>query len=135
MKKILFLFLILSTVLFVSCASINKDFSAIDPSAIIESAAAGATGDYGKALSAISKSVQKRKAESDVLAGYIFTRTYFFDGAPVDDPARITWVDRWSKTNSAGQQVVPPTTGPEIPVDDALVDEIAAALVEAGLAK
>lgn len=113
----------------------------VDKAALIEAAAAGASGDYAKALSKIAKSVQKRESKDDPLAGYDFTRTYFYDGTPVQDPSRITWVDKWEKTSSAGTATPPAvstgtaSTEPASAEDDALAAEIADILTDLNLAE
>jgi len=113
----------------------------VDAGAIIKAAAAGASGDYAKALAEIGKAVEKREAKGDPLAGYAFTRTYFYDGTPVPDPSRITWVDKWERTASAGTATPPAvSTGtasgePATAEDDALAGEIADILTDLGLAR
>ena len=64
---------------------------------------------------------------ADPLAGYMFTRTYFFDGTPVPDPARITWVDKWERTASAGTTTPPVASTNALGAadDDALAETIA----------
>lgn len=127
---------VMVSMLFGGCSSLNKASAAIDAVSVIESAAAGASGDYAKALAAISKVVQRTKSENgaDPLEGYSFSRTYFVDNVQIDNPARITWVDKWSKSGSAGKGEVPqPSEG--ITGNDALVDEIADALIKAGVAE
>lgn len=122
------------------CSTIGNGRLDIDAGAVIGAAAAGATGDYAKALAAISKAVKKRQADGDPLAGFTFTRTYFYNGAPVSDPSRITWKDEWARTGTAGGQSVPAvvetgTASASSPPDEALVNEIAEALIRAGLAE
>jgi len=120
------------------CSTVGNGRADIDPVAALTAAAAGASGDYAKALSEISKAVARRQSKSDPLSGYTFQRTYFFDGAPVADPSRITWKDEWSKVGTAGNQDVPAAgsgNAAEAPLDDALVDEIVNALIRAGLAE
>ena len=113
----------------------------VDTGAVIKAAAAGASGDYAKALAEIGKAVEKREAKGDPLAGYAFTRTYFYDGTPVTDPSRITWVDKWERTASAGTATPPAvSTGtasgePATAEDDALAGEIADILTDLGLAR
>lgn len=122
------------------CSTTGNGRLDIDAGAAIEAAAAGATGDYAKALAAISKAVKKRQAAGDPLAGFTFTRTYFYNGAPVSDPSRITWKDEWARTGTAGGQSVPAvvetgTASASSPPDEDLVNEIAEALIRAGLAE
>ena len=91
------------------CASLSGAGN-VDTGAVLRAAAAGASGDYAKAVVEIAKLVEKRTSKAgaaDPLAGFTFTRTYFYDGAPVPDPSRITWTDQWSKTGSAGKESVP----------------------------
>ena len=122
------------------CSTIGNGQLDIDAGAAIEAAAAGASGDYAKALAAISKAVKKRQADGDPLVGFSFTRTYFYDGTPVPDPSRITWKDEWSRTGTAGGQSVPAvvetgTASASSSPDEDLVNEIAEALIRAGLAE
>ena len=123
------------------CSTTGNGRLDIDAGAAIKAAAAGASGDYAKALAEIGKAVEKREAKGDPLAGYAFTRTYFYDGTPVPDPSRITWVDKWEKTSSAGTASPPAvTTGsassePASAEDDALAGEIADILTDLGLAR
>lgn len=122
------------------CATIGNGRLDIDAGAVIDAAAAGASGDYAKALAAISKAVKKRQTDGDPLAGFTFTRTYFYNGAPVPDPSRITWKDEWARTGTAGGQSVPTfvetgTASASSPPDEDLVNEIAEALIRAGLAE
>jgi len=123
------------------CSTIGNGQLDIDAGAAIKAAAAGASGDYAKALAEIGKAVEKREAKGDPLAGYAFTRTYFYDGTPVPDPSRITWVDKWERTASAGTATPPAvSTGtasgePATAEDDALAGEIADILTDLGLAR
>ncbi len=122
------------------CTAMGAARDNLDAGAVIEAAAAGATGDYAKALAAISKAVKKRQADGDPLAGFTFTRTYFYNGAPVPDPSRITWKDEWARTGTAGGQSVPTvvetgTASASSPPDEDLVNEIAEAIIRAGLAE
>ena len=123
------------------CANIGNGKLDADTGAVIKAAAAGASGDYAKALAEIGKAVEKREAKGDPLAGYAFTRTYFYDGTPVTDPSRITWVDKWERTASAGTATPPAvSTGtasgePATAEDDALAGEIADILTDLGLAR
>lgn len=68
-------------------------------------------------------------AKSDPFDGFAFTRTYFYDGQPVPDPSRITWVDKWERTESAGKATPPTKTNAAVAVDDA-DDALAAAIAE-----
>ena len=66
---------------------------------------------------------------SIVLTGNV----YQGDGNPIPDPARLTWVDKWEKTESAGDKTPPKesknTAGVEADeADDALAAAIAALL-------
>ena len=93
-------------------------------------AGAIAAPEYAAVLKRIQAQIEgygEKAASEDKLAGYAFTRTYFYDGAPVPDPARITWVDKWEKTESAGNATPPTTTTNSVAVDDA-DDALAAAI-------
>ena len=91
-----------------------------------------AAPEYAAVLKRIQAQVDaygEKAASSDQLAGYAFTRTYFYDGQPVPDPARITWVDKWEKTESAGKSTPPTATTNTVTVD-AADDALAAAIAE-----
>lgn len=96
-------------------------------------AGAIAAPEYAAVLKRIQAQIEgygEKSASTDQLAGYAFTRTYFYDGAPVPDPARITWVDKWEKTESAGK-ATPPTSKTNVAVTvDAADDALAAAIAE-----
>lgn len=96
-------------------------------------AGAIAAPEYAAVLKRIQAQIEtygEKSAQSDQLAGYAFTRTYFYDGQPVPDPARITWVDKWEKTESAGN-ATPPTSKTNVAVTvDAADDALAAAIAE-----
>lgn len=73
-------------------------------------AASVAAPEYAAVLKRIQTQVEnygETKAEADRLAGFAFTRTYFLDGNPIPDPARLTWIDKWEKTESAGDKTPP----------------------------
>ena len=96
-------------------------------------AGAIAAPEYAAVLKRIQSQIEgygEKAEQTDQLAGYAFTRTYFYDGAPVPDPARITWVDKWEKTESAGK-ATPPTskTNAAVSLEDA-DDALAAAIAE-----
>lgn len=124
------------------CTAMSAARENIDAAAVIETvataAAAAGSGDYSKGLAAISKIIQKRKAASDPLAGFAFTRTYFVDDVPTAAD-RIRWRDEWSKTGSADKQGIQEAaetgTATTAAPDDPLVNEIADALLNLGLAE
>ena len=95
-----------------------------------------AAPEYAAVLKRIQAQVEsygETKAEADRLAGFAFTRTYFLDGNPIPDPARLTWVDKWEKTESAGDKTPPKGYKNTASVnadeaDDALAAAIAALL-------
>ena len=95
-----------------------------------------AAPEYAAVLKRIQAQVEsygETKAEADRLAGFAFTRTYFLDGNPIPDPARLTWVDKWEKTESAGDKTPPKESKKTASVnadeaDDALAAAIAALL-------
>ena len=99
-------------------------------------AASVAAPEYAAVLKRIHAQVEsygETKAETDRLAGFAFTRTYFLDGNPIPDPARLTWIDKWEKTESAGDKTPPKesknTAGVDADeADDALAAAIAALL-------
>ena len=95
-------------------------------------AGAVAAPEYAAILKRIQSQIEnygETAKQDDKLAGYSFTRTYFYDGQPVPDPARITWVDKWEKTESAGKATPPTSTTDAVAVDDA-DDALAAAIAE-----
>ena len=95
-------------------------------------AGAIAAPEYAAILKRIQSQIEsygETTKQIDQLAGYSFTRTYFYDGQPVPDPARITWVDKWEKTESAGKATPPAATTNAVAVDDA-DDALAAAIAE-----
>ena len=92
-------------------------------------AGAIAAPEYATIINRIKAVVEAHEGASatDPLADYIFTRTYFYDGTPVPDPARITWVDKWERSTSAGT-TTPPVATTNVYVaadDDALAEAIA----------
>jgi hypothetical protein len=95
-------------------------------------AGAVAAPEYAAILKRIQAQIDsygETAKQDDKLAGYSFTRTYFYDGQPVPDPARITWVDKWEKTESAGKATPPTSTTNAVAVDEA-DDALAAAIAE-----
>ena len=93
-------------------------------------AGAVAAPEYAAILKRIQAQIDsygETAKQDDKLAGYSFTRTYFYDGQPVPDPSRITWVDKWEKTESAGNATPPAATTNAVAVDDA-DDALAAAI-------
>ena len=93
-------------------------------------AGAVAAPEYAAVLKRIQAQIEnygQDAAKTDQLAGFAFTRTYFYDGLPVHDPSRITWVDKWEKTESAGKATPPTSTTDAVAVDDA-DDALAAAI-------
>ena len=93
-------------------------------------AGAVAAPEYASVLKRIQAQIDsygETAKQDDKLAGYSFTRTYFYDGQPVPDPSRITWVDKWEKTESAGNATPPAATTNAVAVDDA-DDALAAAI-------
>lgn len=98
-------------------------------------AASVAAPEYAAILRRIQSQIEnygETAKQDDKLAGYSFTRTYFYDGSPVPDPSRITWVDKWEKTESAGKATPPAATTNAVAVDDA--DDALAAAIAALLA-
>ena len=95
-------------------------------------AGAVAAPEYAAVLKRIQTQIENygdSSTKTDQLAGFSFTRVYFYDGQPVPDPARITWVDKWEKTESAGKATPPTTTTNAVAADDA-DDALAAAIAE-----
>jgi hypothetical protein len=93
-------------------------------------AGAVAAPEYAAVLKRIQAQIEnygEKSAQTDQLAGYAFTRTYFYDGSPVPDPSRITWVDKWEKTESAGK-ATPPTATTNSAAADEADDALAAAI-------
>lgn len=95
-------------------------------------AGAIAAPEYAAVLKRIQAQIERygeKSAQIDRLAGYSFTRTYFYDGTPVPDASKITWVDKWEKTDSAGKSTPPSATTNSVADDDA-DDALAAAIAE-----
>lgn len=93
-------------------------------------AASVAAPEYAAVLKRIQAQIEnygQDAAKSDPFDGFAFTRTYFYDGQPVPDPSRITWVDKWERTESAGKATPPTKTNAAVAVDDA-DDALAAAI-------
>ena len=95
-----------------------------------------AAPEYAAVLKRIQAQIEnygQDAAKSDPFDGFAFTRTYFYDGSPVPDPSQITWVDKWEKTQSAGEKTPPKESKNTASVeadeaDDALAAAIAALL-------
>jgi len=97
-------------------------------------AASAAAPEYAAVLKRIQAQVERygeTKAEADRLAGFAFTRTYFLDGNPIPDPARLTWVDKWEKTESAGEKTPPKESKNTASVDADEADDALAAAIAA----
>lgn len=97
-------------------------------------AGAVAAPEYAAILKRIQAQIEgygEKSASTDQLAGYAFTRTYFYDGAPVPDPSRITWVDKWEKTESAGEKTPPKESKNTASVDADEADDALAAAIAA----
>ena len=93
-----------------------------------------AAPEYAAVLKRIQAQVEsygETKAEADRLAGFAFTRVYFYDGTPVPDPSRITWVDKWEKTESAGEKTPPKESKNTASVDADEADDALAAAIAA----
>jgi len=93
-----------------------------------------AAPEYAAVLKRIQAQVEsygETKAEADRLAGFAFTRTYFLDGNPIPDPARLTWVDKWEKTESAGDKTPPKESKNTASVDADEADDALAAAIAA----
>lgn len=97
-------------------------------------AGAVAAPEYAAVLKRIQAQIEnygETKAEADRLAGFAFTRTYFLDGNPIPDPARLTWVDKWEKTESAGEKTPPKESKNTASVDADEADDALAAAIAA----
>ena len=145
MKTILRIFAVLSAIaafaligLSIGCTSIPKvgdgKLESVTKGTAKAALTAGAVAapEYAAVLKRIQAQIDaygEESAKSDQLAGYSFTRTYFYDGQPVPDPARITWVDKWEKTESAGKATPPSATTNSVSAD-AADDALAAAIAE-----
>ena len=93
-----------------------------------------AAPEYAAVLKRIQTQIEnygETKAETDRLAGFAFTRTYFLDGNPIPDPARLTWVDKWEKTESAGEKTPPKESKNTASVDADEADDALAAAIAA----
>ena len=95
-------------------------------------AGAVAAPEYAAILKRIQSQIENygdSSSKTDQLSGFSFTRVYFYDGTPVPDPSRITWVDKWEKTESAGK-ATPPTATTNSAAADEADDALAAAIAE-----
>ena len=133
---------ILGIALLVGCSSLGKvGDGKLEPvtkgtAKAALTAASVAAPEYASVLKRIQAQIEndgETAKQDDKLAGYSFTRTYFYDGSPVPDPSRITWVDKWEKTQSAGEKTPPKESKNTASVeadeaDDALAAAIAALL-------
>ena len=133
---------ILGIALLVGCSSLGKvGDGKLEPvtkgtAKAALTAASVAAPEYASVLKRIQAQIEnygETAKQDDKLAGYSFTRTYFYDGSPVPDPSRITWVDKWEKIQSAGEKTPPKESKNTASVeadeaDDALAAAIAALL-------
>jgi len=97
-------------------------------------AASAAAPEYAAILKRIQSQIENygdSSAKTDQLAGFAFTRVYFYDGTPVPDPSRITWVDKWEKTESAGEKTPPKESKNTASVDADEADDALAAAIAA----
>ena len=95
-------------------------------------AASVAAPEYAAVLKRIKSQVESYGEEKqDALDGFQFTRTYFLDGNPIPDPARLTWVDKWEKTESAGDKTPPKESKNAASVDADEADDALAAAIAA----
>jgi hypothetical protein len=145
MKTVVRIFAVLSAFaafallgLFTGCATLSKvGDGKLQPVTKATAKAALTAGsiaapEYAAVLKRIQAQIEnygQDAAKTDQLAGFAFTRTYFYDGQPVPDPARITWVDKWERTESAGKATPPTSTTNTVAADDA-DDALAAAIAE-----
>ena len=122
--------------LFAGCATAGKvgdgKLEPITKGAAKAALTAGATAapEYAAVLKRIQSQIEgygDSSVKSDQLTGFSFTRVYFYDGQPVPDPSRITWVDKWEKTESAGKATPPTATTNAVATDEA-DDALAAAI-------
>ena len=131
---------ILGIALLSGCASLGKvGDGKLEPVTKATAKAALTAGsiaapEYAAVLKRIQAQVEsygETKAEADRLAGFAFTRTYFLDGNPIPDPARLTWVDKWEKTESAGDKTPPKESKNTASVDADEADDALAAAIAA----
>ena len=93
-----------------------------------------AAPEYAAILKRIQAQIEnygEKATQADKLEGFAFTRTFFYDGAPVPDPSRITWVDKWEKTESAGDKTPPKESKNAASVDADEADDALAAAIAA----
>ena len=69
------------------------------------------------------------------LEGFTFSRTFFYEGRVVADPAMITWEDKWTKTTSAHESTPPARADLYSATDADLIRDINAILDAAGVEK
>ena len=95
-------------------------------------AASVAAPEYAAVLKRIKSQVESYGEEKqDALDGFQFTRTYFLDGNPIPDPARLTWIDKWERTESAGDKTPPKESKNTASVDADEADDALAAAIAA----
>lgn len=128
------------------CSTTGNGRLDIDAGAAIKAAAAGASGDYAKAMQEIAKAVQKKKEASIQLdaamksAGFSFARAMYFDGALIEDESRFSKREWWERV-TVGEKAVAANgstnaaEGAANADDDALAGEIADILTDLGLAR
>lgn len=95
----------------------------IDKAALVNAAAAGARGDYAKALAEIAAAAKKKRQatieldEAMKAAGFVFARTLYFDGALIEDHSRFSMDERWSR-KTVGAGAVSASAAPAAAADD-----------------
>ena len=97
-------------------------------------AGAIAAPEYAAILKRIQSQIEnygETAKQADPLENFKFTRTYFLDGNPIPDPARLTWVDKWEKTESAGEKTPPKESKNTASVDADEADDALAAAIAA----
>ena len=131
---------ILGIALLSGCASLGKvGDGKLEPVTKATAKAALTAGsiaapEYAAILKRIQSQIENygdSSAKTDPLAGFAFTRTYFLDGNPIPDPARLTWVDKWEKTESAGDKTPPKESKNTASVDADEADDALAAAIAA----
>ena len=122
--------------LFTGCASMGKvgdgKLEPVSKATAKAALTAGAVAapEYAAVLKRIQTQIENygdSSAKTDQLAGFTFTRVYFYMGNPIPDPAMITWVDKWERTTSAGTATPPTATTNTVAADEA-DDALAAAI-------
>lgn len=139
MKTTVAIIAIIAAALLSGCATVSKiGDGKLEPVTKATAKAALTAGsiaapEYAAVLKRIQAQIEgygkTAAAANDPLDGFKWSREFYYDGSPVKDPSRITWVDKWERTESAGDKAPPTskTNSATVATDDA-DDALAAAI-------